>query len=168
MSHFPFDQSDLHFLPSPLPDMIGGLAASSALLSPVVQTVLQMGFEASLVESLVQTKYLLTGRQYTSVSDLVSDVLQAEQEDREAAPQSRGIAASEVGEARFLTDISLGHGDLPISALTAEQSWKWSQSLCHSIKVEDVCDGARMTVAVVLIVWFVPSRARGEAELQCS
>lgn len=74
----------------PLPDMIGGLAASSALLSPVVQTVLQMGFESSLVESLVQTKYLLTGRQYTSVSDLVSDVLQAEQEDRETAPQSRG------------------------------------------------------------------------------
>uniref|UniRef100_H3CEA9 RING-type E3 ubiquitin transferase n=1 Tax=Tetraodon nigroviridis TaxID=99883 RepID=H3CEA9_TETNG len=74
---------------SPLPDMIGGLAASSALLSPVVQTVLQMGFDSSLVESLVQTKYLLTGRQYTSVSNLVSDVLQAEQEDRETAPQSR-------------------------------------------------------------------------------
>lgn len=60
------------------------------MLSPVVQTVLQMGFEAGLVESLVQTKYLLTGRQYTSVSDLVSDVLQAEQEDRARAPQSRG------------------------------------------------------------------------------
>ncbi|XP_039655272.1 baculoviral IAP repeat-containing protein 7 isoform X2 [Perca fluviatilis] len=41
-------------------DMVGGLGASSAMLSPVVQTVLQMGFEASLVESLVQTKYLLT------------------------------------------------------------------------------------------------------------
>lgn len=79
------------FLPaSHLPDMVRGLAASSAMLSPVVQTVLQMGFEAGLVESLVQTKYLLTGRQYTSVSDLVSDVLQAEQEDRERAPQSRG------------------------------------------------------------------------------
>lgn len=74
--------------------MIGGLAASSALLSPVVQTVLQMGFESSLVESLVQTKYLLTGRQYTSVSDLVSDVLQAEQEDRNTAPQSRGSGQS--------------------------------------------------------------------------
>lgn len=70
--------------------MVRGLAASSAMLSPVVQTVLQMGFEAGLVESLVQTKYLLTGRQYTSVSDLVSDVLQAEQEDRARAPQSRG------------------------------------------------------------------------------
>uniref|UniRef100_A0A3Q3XEK6 RING-type E3 ubiquitin transferase n=1 Tax=Mola mola TaxID=94237 RepID=A0A3Q3XEK6_MOLML len=69
---------------------VSGLAASSAMLSPVVQTVLQMGFETSLVESLVQTKYLLTGQQYTSVSDLVSDVLQAEQEDRERAPQSPG------------------------------------------------------------------------------
>lgn len=80
-----------HFFPlSLLPDMVGGLAASSAMLSPVVQTVLQMGFEASLVESLVQTKYLLTGQQYTSVSDLVSDVLQAEQEDGQRGPQSRG------------------------------------------------------------------------------
>lgn len=70
--------------------MVGGLAASSAMLSPVVQTVLQMGFETSLVESLVQTKYLLTGQQYTSVSDLVSDVLQAEQEEGQRGPQSRG------------------------------------------------------------------------------
>lgn len=75
---------------SRMPDMVGGLAASSAMLSPAVQTVLQMGFEVSLVESLVQTKYLLTGQQYTSVSDLVGDVLQAEQEDRERGPQSRG------------------------------------------------------------------------------
>ncbi|KAM4610822.1 baculoviral IAP repeat-containing protein 7 [Polymixia lowei] len=70
-------------------DVVGGLGASSAMLSPVVQTVLQMGFEASLVESLVQTKYLLTGRHYTSVSDLVTDVLQAEDEDRQRGPQSR-------------------------------------------------------------------------------
>uniref|UniRef100_A0A3Q0ST11 RING-type E3 ubiquitin transferase n=1 Tax=Amphilophus citrinellus TaxID=61819 RepID=A0A3Q0ST11_AMPCI len=67
-----------------------GLGASSAMLSPVVQTVLQMGFEASLVESLVQTKYLLTGQHYTSVSELVTDVLQAEEEDRQRGPQSRG------------------------------------------------------------------------------
>ncbi|XP_065817613.1 baculoviral IAP repeat-containing protein 7 isoform X2 [Labrus bergylta] len=71
------------------PDMVGGLATSSAMLSPVVQTVLQMGFEASLVESLVQTKYLLTGQHYTSVSNLVTDVLQAEQEERERGQQSR-------------------------------------------------------------------------------
>lgn len=75
---------------SHLPDMVGGLGASSAMLSPVVQTVLQMGFEAALVESLVQTKYLLTGQHYTSVSNLVTDVLQAEQEDRQRGSQSRG------------------------------------------------------------------------------
>ena len=76
--------------PSHVPDVVGGLRASSAMLSPVVQTVLQMGFEASLVESLVQTKYLLSGQHYTSVSDLVTDVLQAEQEDRQRGLQSRG------------------------------------------------------------------------------
>lgn len=70
--------------------MVGGLGASSAMLSPVVQTVLQMGFEAGLVESLVQTKYLLTGQHYTSVSDLVTDVLHAEEEDRQRGPQNRG------------------------------------------------------------------------------
>ncbi|AWP09786.1 putative baculoviral IAP repeat-containing protein 7-like [Scophthalmus maximus] len=69
-------------------DVVGGLAASSVMLSPVVQTVLQMGFEASLVESLVQTKYLLAGQHYTSVSDLVTDVLQTEEEDRQRALQS--------------------------------------------------------------------------------
>ncbi|XP_054464752.1 baculoviral IAP repeat-containing protein 7 [Anoplopoma fimbria] len=71
-----------------VPDVVGGLAASSAMLSPVVQTVLQMGFEAGMVESLVQTKYLLTGQHYTSVSDLVTDVLQAEQEERQRGSQS--------------------------------------------------------------------------------
>ncbi|XP_049611352.1 baculoviral IAP repeat-containing protein 7 [Syngnathus scovelli] len=70
-------------------DVVGGLTGSSVMLSPVVQTVLQMGFDASLVESLVQTKYLLTGQQYSHVSSLVSDVLQAEEEDRQRRPQSR-------------------------------------------------------------------------------
>uniref|UniRef100_A0A3Q3RD99 RING-type E3 ubiquitin transferase n=1 Tax=Monopterus albus TaxID=43700 RepID=A0A3Q3RD99_MONAL len=64
--------------------------SSPAMLSPVVQTVLQMGFEASVVESLVQTKYLLTGQHYTSVSDLVADVLHAEEEDRQREPQYGG------------------------------------------------------------------------------
>ncbi|KAK7884182.1 hypothetical protein WMY93_027305 [Mugilogobius chulae] len=70
-------------------DVVGGLGASSIMLSPVVQTVLQMGFEANTVESLVKTKYLLTGQFYTSVSDLVTDVLQAEEEDRQREPTSR-------------------------------------------------------------------------------
>ncbi|XP_064154525.1 baculoviral IAP repeat-containing protein 7 isoform X1 [Anguilla rostrata] len=70
-------------------DLGRGQGSSSALLSPVVQTVLQMGFDAGLVESLVQTKYLLTGSHYTSVSDLVADVLQAEEEDRQGSEQTR-------------------------------------------------------------------------------
>ncbi|KAM6976421.1 baculoviral IAP repeat-containing protein 7 [Aplochiton taeniatus] len=70
-------------------DVVGGVGASSAMLSPVVQTVLQMGFEAGMVESLVQTKYLLSGQHYTSVSGLVTDILQAEEEDRQRGHQSR-------------------------------------------------------------------------------
>ncbi|XP_035616881.1 baculoviral IAP repeat-containing protein 7-like isoform X1 [Oncorhynchus keta] len=71
-------------------DVVGGLGVPSAMLSPVIQTVLQMGFEADLVESLVQTKYLLNGQHYTSVSGLVTDILAAEEEDRTRRPQSRG------------------------------------------------------------------------------
>uniref|UniRef100_A0A3Q2TZ12 RING-type E3 ubiquitin transferase n=1 Tax=Fundulus heteroclitus TaxID=8078 RepID=A0A3Q2TZ12_FUNHE len=82
-------------LPPPFPsDLVGGLGASSAMLSPIVQTVLQMGFEASVVESLVQTKYLLTGQHYTLVSELVSDVLQAEEEERQTGPNSTGVAGA--------------------------------------------------------------------------
>ncbi|XP_034028524.1 baculoviral IAP repeat-containing protein 7 [Thalassophryne amazonica] len=72
-------------------DIVRSLGASSAMLSPVVQTVVQMGFDSSLVESLVQTKYLLTGRHYTSVSDLVTDILQAERDDRQTGSQSREV-----------------------------------------------------------------------------
>uniref|UniRef100_A0A665TW27 RING-type E3 ubiquitin transferase n=1 Tax=Echeneis naucrates TaxID=173247 RepID=A0A665TW27_ECHNA len=71
------------------PDVVGGLGASSAMLCPAVQTVLQMGFDANLVESLVQTKYLLTGQHYTSVSALVTEVLQAEEENRQRGSQNR-------------------------------------------------------------------------------
>ncbi|XP_028850498.1 baculoviral IAP repeat-containing protein 7 [Denticeps clupeoides] len=67
---------------------VAGQGLSAALLSPVVQTVLQMGFRAPLVESLVQTRYLLTGRQYSSASDLVADVLQAEEEERQRGEPS--------------------------------------------------------------------------------
>ncbi|KAI7794414.1 putative baculoviral IAP repeat containing 7 [Triplophysa rosa] len=63
--------------------VVGGQNTEAAvMLSPVVQAVLQMGFQRSLVESLVQSRYLLTGSHYTSVSDLVTDVLQAEEEER--------------------------------------------------------------------------------------
>ncbi|XP_010874145.1 baculoviral IAP repeat-containing protein 7 isoform X1 [Esox lucius] len=75
---------------SPGSDGVVSLGVPSAVLSPVVQTVVQMGFEAGLVESLVQTKYLLTGQHYTSVSDLVTDVLAAEEDERAREQQGRG------------------------------------------------------------------------------
>lgn len=58
----------------------------------VVQAVLQMGFQHSLVESLVQSHYLLTGSHYTSVSDLVTDVLQAEEEERQTGEPRPGVS----------------------------------------------------------------------------
>ncbi|XP_051947914.1 baculoviral IAP repeat-containing protein 7-like isoform X1 [Xyrauchen texanus] len=65
-------------------ELLGGQSSVAApMLSPVVQAVLQMGFQRSQVESLVQSHYLLTGSHYTSVSDLVTDVLQAEEEERQ-------------------------------------------------------------------------------------
>ncbi|XP_065142375.1 baculoviral IAP repeat-containing protein 7 [Paramisgurnus dabryanus] len=69
---------------------LGGQNSEAAvMLSPVVQAALQMGFQRSLVESLVQSRYLLTGSHYTSVTDLVTDVLQAEEEERQTAESSQ-------------------------------------------------------------------------------
>ncbi|XP_036448357.1 baculoviral IAP repeat-containing protein 7 isoform X2 [Colossoma macropomum] len=68
----------------------GQSAVATAMLSPVVQSVLQMGFRQELVESLVQSRYLLTGHHYTSVSDLVADILQAEEEERQGS-ESRPV-----------------------------------------------------------------------------
>ncbi|NP_001082290.1 baculoviral IAP repeat-containing protein 7-A [Xenopus laevis] len=50
------------------------------LQSSVAQDALQMGFKQSLVASLIQSKFLLTGSSYSSVSDLVTDLLVAEEE----------------------------------------------------------------------------------------
>lgn len=65
------------------------------LLSPldqssIVQNVLQMGFDPSLVISLAQSKYLLTGTCYLSESELVSDLLQTNGEESSSAEGSRG------------------------------------------------------------------------------
>ncbi len=77
----------------PLAEVLGGqISVATAMLSPVVQAVLQMGFQHSLVESLVQSHYLLTGSHYTSVSDLVTDVLQAEEEDRQTGEPRPGVS----------------------------------------------------------------------------
>ncbi|XP_069809497.1 baculoviral IAP repeat-containing protein 7 isoform X2 [Dendropsophus ebraccatus] len=53
------------------------------LQSSVAQGALQMGFDENLVASLVQSRFLLVGAPYSSVSDLVHDLVQAE-EDRQA------------------------------------------------------------------------------------
>ncbi|NP_001417846.1 baculoviral IAP repeat-containing protein 7 isoform 1 [Danio rerio] len=72
------------------PEVLGGQRSVAApMLSPVVQAVLQMGFQHSLVESLVQSRFLLTGAHYTSVSDLVTDVLQAEEEEERQTGDTR-------------------------------------------------------------------------------
>ncbi|KAM8945752.1 baculoviral IAP repeat-containing protein 7 [Pelodytes ibericus] len=51
-----------------------------SLQSSVAQGALEMGFEQSLVLSLLQSRFLLTGTPYNSVSDLVTDLVQAEEE----------------------------------------------------------------------------------------
>ncbi|XP_044151845.1 baculoviral IAP repeat-containing protein 7 isoform X1 [Bufo gargarizans] len=50
------------------------------LQSSVAQSALQMGFDENLVVSLVQSRFLLVGAPYSSVSDLVHDLIQAEEE----------------------------------------------------------------------------------------
>uniref|UniRef100_A0A8C5PK55 RING-type E3 ubiquitin transferase n=1 Tax=Leptobrachium leishanense TaxID=445787 RepID=A0A8C5PK55_9ANUR len=52
----------------------------SCLQSSVVQSVLQMGFDRDLVLNLVQSRQRLTGPMYSSVSVLVTDLVQAEEE----------------------------------------------------------------------------------------
>lgn len=42
-----------------------------------------MGFDGCMIEALVNSKYLLTGVQYGSVSELLSDLLEAEEEEGE-------------------------------------------------------------------------------------
>ncbi|KAG8567042.1 hypothetical protein GDO81_013479 [Engystomops pustulosus] len=48
--------------------------------SSVVQGALQMGFDENSVASLVQSRFHLSGVPYSSVSDLVHDLVQAEEE----------------------------------------------------------------------------------------
>lgn len=51
--------------------------------TPVVKAALEMGFSRSLVKQTVQSKILTTGENYKVVSDLVLDLLYAEDEIRE-------------------------------------------------------------------------------------
>ncbi|XP_038617699.1 baculoviral IAP repeat-containing protein 2-like [Tachyglossus aculeatus] len=51
--------------------------------NPVVKAALEMGFSRRLVKQTVQSKILTTGENYKTVNDLVSDLLNAEDETRE-------------------------------------------------------------------------------------
>ncbi|XP_055509876.1 baculoviral IAP repeat-containing protein 3-like [Leucoraja erinacea] len=65
-------------------DTVSGNAQLPPLMhSTVVQRALQMGFDGCMIEALVNSKYLLTGVQYGSVSELLSDLLEAEEEEGE-------------------------------------------------------------------------------------
>ncbi|VTJ85687.1 Hypothetical predicted protein [Marmota monax] len=51
--------------------------------TPVVKSALEMGFSRSLVKQTVQSKILTTGENYKTVNDIVSALLDAEDERRE-------------------------------------------------------------------------------------
>lgn len=51
--------------------------------TPVVKAALEMGFSRSLVKRTVQSKILTTGENYKTVNDIVSALLNAEDEKRE-------------------------------------------------------------------------------------
>ena len=51
--------------------------------TPVVNAALEMGFSRRLVKQTVQSKILMTGENYKTISDLVLDLLNAEDEIRE-------------------------------------------------------------------------------------
>ncbi|XP_061437328.1 baculoviral IAP repeat-containing protein 7-like [Lethenteron reissneri] len=57
-----------------------GCADETLMKSDVVKGVLEMGFLAPVVESLVRTRYLTKGETYSSVVELVKDLLNAEEE----------------------------------------------------------------------------------------
>ena len=51
--------------------------------TPVVKAALEMGFSRSLVKQTIQSKILTTGENYRTVNDIVSALLNAEDEKRE-------------------------------------------------------------------------------------
>lgn len=58
--------------------------------TPVVKAALDMGFSRRLVKQTVQSKILTTGENYKIVSDLVLDLLYAEDEIREEEKEESG------------------------------------------------------------------------------
>ncbi|XP_066442507.1 baculoviral IAP repeat-containing protein 7 [Eleutherodactylus coqui] len=61
------------------------------LQSSIAQGALRMGFDENLVSSLIQSRFLLVGTPYSSVSDLVHDLVQAEEERRAHTTEFVGI-----------------------------------------------------------------------------
>ncbi|XP_061658885.1 baculoviral IAP repeat-containing protein 2 [Syngnathoides biaculeatus] len=51
--------------------------------TPVIKSALEMGFERGLVKQTVQSKILISGENYRTVQELVSDLLSAEDQKRE-------------------------------------------------------------------------------------
>lgn len=51
--------------------------------TPVVKAALDIGFDRNLVKQTVQSKILSTGENYKTVQELVTDLLNAEDEKRE-------------------------------------------------------------------------------------
>ncbi|KAF4078333.1 hypothetical protein AMELA_G00198060 [Ameiurus melas] len=107
-------------------DVLSGQSApEAAMLSPVVQAVLQMGFEQAPVESLVQSHFLLTGHHYTSVSDLVADVLQAEEEGRQGSDNTEPVVRQSSSANGMKLQTSLG--EKVLVTLSAEEQLKQLQ-----------------------------------------
>ncbi|XP_066475667.1 baculoviral IAP repeat-containing protein 2 isoform X1 [Tiliqua scincoides] len=72
------DPPIIHFEP-------GENASEDAVMmkTPVVEAALEMGFNRRLIKQTIQSKILTTGENYKTVSDLVSDLLIAEDEKKE-------------------------------------------------------------------------------------
>ncbi|XP_053500174.1 baculoviral IAP repeat-containing protein 7 [Ictalurus furcatus] len=108
-------------------DVLSGQSASAAaMFSPVVQAVLQMGFEQAPVESLVQSHFLLTGHHYTSVSDLVADVLQAEEEGRQGSDNNTEPVLRQSSSASGMK-LQTSLGEKVLVTLSAEEQLKQLQ-----------------------------------------
>ncbi|XP_043944902.1 baculoviral IAP repeat-containing protein 7 [Protopterus annectens] len=109
------------------PAGVVGLQDLPALLqSPIVRQVLQMGFDRGLVENLVKSKYLLSGLRYTSVTDLVSDLVQAEEEEQTASQEDRESVQRPV-EALDITARSARTPRGNVSGLSAEEQLRQLQ-----------------------------------------
>ncbi|KAB5546458.1 hypothetical protein PHYPO_G00072260 [Pangasianodon hypophthalmus] len=108
-------------------DVLSGQSApAETMFSPVVQAVLQMGFDQAAVESLVQSRFLLTGHHYTSVSDLVADILQAEEEGRQGSDNNTEPVVRQSSSANGMK-LKTSLGEKVLVTLSAEEQLKQLQ-----------------------------------------